>query len=71
MIRDSSDPLIVLLHTKTQGSELDCWKSHSLSHGERERCHLRPAWAIPYTGLTMRQARVRPSEPIVSYPGGG
>eukprot|EP00965_Chrysotila_dentata_P213812 6187853-Pleurochrysis_carterae.AAC.1 len=26
---------------------------------------------MPYTGLTTRHTRVRPSLPVVSYPGGG
>eukprot|EP00965_Chrysotila_dentata_P003136 102435-Pleurochrysis_carterae.AAC.1 len=62
---------MVLLHVKTHGSECDCLKPHDISYGNSDRCQRRPAWAMPYTGLTTRHTRVLPSDPVVSYPGGG
>eukprot|EP00965_Chrysotila_dentata_P025362 842794-Pleurochrysis_carterae.AAC.1 len=56
-IKDWVDPLTVLWHVKTQGSECDWVKPHPASHGNRDRCQRRPACAMPYTGLTTRQTR--------------
>eukprot|EP00965_Chrysotila_dentata_P111453 3685011-Pleurochrysis_carterae.AAC.1 len=66
MMIDCDLPRMVLVHVNTQGSDVHCLKPQDWSHGNRDRCHRRPAWAIPYTGLRMRQTRVRPSEPVVS-----
>eukprot|EP00965_Chrysotila_dentata_P046721 1551377-Pleurochrysis_carterae.AAC.1 len=55
-----------LVHVNTHGSACDCWNPQARSHGKSERCHRRPACAMPYTGLTTRQTRVRPSDPTVS-----
>eukprot|EP00965_Chrysotila_dentata_P158769 5244203-Pleurochrysis_carterae.AAC.1 len=40
-------PLIVRSHVNTHGSECDCLKPQEMSHGKSERCHRRPACAIP------------------------
>ena len=44
----------------TLGSEWHASKPKSLSHGYKDRCQRRPAWAIPYTGLVILHTIGRP-----------
>eukprot|EP00965_Chrysotila_dentata_P027993 930577-Pleurochrysis_carterae.AAC.6 len=49
--------------TNTHGSDSHCLKPQSRSHGKSDRCHRRPACAMPYTGFSTRHTRGRPSAP--------
>eukprot|EP00965_Chrysotila_dentata_P248603 6208433-Pleurochrysis_carterae.AAC.1 len=49
-------PSITRSHVNTHGSECDCLNPQEISQGKSERCHLRPAWAMP---IRPRLVRVR------------
>eukprot|EP00965_Chrysotila_dentata_P007750 252826-Pleurochrysis_carterae.AAC.1 len=57
-------PLISRWAVKTQGSVEHCVKPHCRSQGNRERCHRRPACAMPYRWASppCTRVRVRPTQ---------
>eukprot|EP00965_Chrysotila_dentata_P063206 2094367-Pleurochrysis_carterae.AAC.1 len=61
-----STPEMVRVMVITQGSDLHCVNPNCSSHGNSERCHRRPACAIPYADFSTRQMRGRPSAPSVA-----